>query len=96
LTLQIQEGVFQKGDNPTVDMAKWEKGTQVFEKDGRVYYLVIDKIEEPRFKTFEESRGQAISDYQTYLEQEWIKELKQKYPVTVNEEELKKLIREKN
>jgi len=54
---------------------------------------VISKIDEPRLKTFEEARGLAISDYQSYLESEWIKTLRAKYPVTVNEEEVKKIVK---
>jgi peptidyl-prolyl cis-trans isomerase SurA len=43
-------------------------------------------------KTLAEARGQATSDYQTYLEKEWIAQLRQQYPVKVNEAELNKLV----
>lgn len=36
-------------------------------------------------------RGLVISDYQNQLEQDWIEELKLKYPVTINEKTLKKV-----
>lgn len=39
------------------------------------------------------ARGQAISDYQTELENQWIEELKKKYPVTVSETVFKTLPR---
>lgn len=42
-------------------------------------------------KDFEESKGQVISDYQHELENEWIKSLKTKYTVKINDDELKKL-----
>lgn len=42
-------------------------------------------------KSFDEIRGQIISDYQQFLEAEWIKNLKTKYSVKVNSDELKKL-----
>jgi len=42
-------------------------------------------------KGFEEVKGQVIADYQQSLEDEWIKALKLKYTVKVNEDELKKL-----
>lgn len=44
-----------------------------------------------RNKSFEEVRGEVSGDYQFYLESEWIKTLRAKYSVKVNEEELKKL-----
>lgn len=40
---------------------------------------------------FDESKGQIITDYQQQLEKEWIKSLKSKYIVKINDEELKKL-----
>jgi peptidyl-prolyl cis-trans isomerase SurA len=36
-------------------------------------------------RTFEEARGLVINDYQNELENDWIAELKKKYPVIVNE-----------
>ena len=42
-------------------------------------------------KDFEESKGQVIADYQLQLENEWIKSLKLKYTVKINDDELKKL-----
>jgi hypothetical protein len=42
-------------------------------------------------KSFEEAQAQVIADYQQELENAWIKTLRAKYTVKVNEEELKKL-----
>jgi peptidyl-prolyl cis-trans isomerase SurA len=36
-------------------------------------------------RTFEEAKGLVINDYQGHLEEQWIAELKKKYPVKVNE-----------
>ena len=42
-------------------------------------------------KGFDEARGDVIADYQQYLEDEWIKLLRTKYSVKINDEELRKL-----
>lgn len=42
-------------------------------------------------KSFDEARGQVISDYQQELENEWIKILRSKYTVKINDEELRHL-----
>jgi len=34
-------------------------------------------------------RGQVVADYQQMLELEWVKSLRQRYPVQVNQEILK-------
>ena len=36
-------------------------------------------------------RGAVIADYQQRLEEKWLKSLKQKYQIKINESELKKL-----
>lgn len=42
-------------------------------------------------KGFDEVRGQVIADYQQSLENEWIKILRAKYTVKINDEELRHL-----
>jgi len=44
-------------------------------------------------KSFDEAKGYIIADYQDYLEQEWIADLKSRYQTTINEEVLAKLIK---
>jgi hypothetical protein len=39
-----------------------------------------------------EARGQLTSDYQTELETRWIAELKQSYPVQINNDVFKALL----
>jgi peptidyl-prolyl cis-trans isomerase SurA len=92
LNLELTEGTFQKGDNPYIDNIDWKPGTYTLNQDNRVIYIEVSKVEEPRPKTFEEARGQVISDYQSYLEKQWINELRQKYAVVINEKEVKKLM----
>ena len=46
----------------------------------------LPKFEYITPKTIDEAKGLITSDYQNYLEEEWIKELKAKYTVKVNEQ----------
>jgi len=93
LTLQESDGMYAKNENELINKCTWAVGNYTFVHNNRYYLVVIDRIDEPRNKTFEESRGLVISDYQGYLESQWIDELKKKYPVVVNEAELQKLIK---
>jgi peptidyl-prolyl cis-trans isomerase SurA len=52
----------------------------------------IREVLPPGPKELDEARGIATADYQTYLEQEWVKQLKGKYPVVINEEILQQLL----
>ncbi|HSY62703.1 MAG TPA: hypothetical protein VK796_12550, partial [Cytophaga sp.] len=92
LTLQESEGMYVKNENELINKCTWAVGNYTFVHNNRYYLVVIDRIDEPRNKTFEEARGLVISDYQGYLESQWIEELKKKYPVVVNEAELQKLV----
>ena len=53
---------------------------------------MVDAIEAPRQKTFDEARGAVISDYQNYLEKQWIDGMKVLHPVKIDETLVKKLI----
>lgn len=44
-------------------------------------------------KQLSEIRGDVIADYQQKLEDDWLKSLREKYPVKINENELKKLVK---
>ncbi len=93
LSLNVTEGLFQKEENKTIDQLKeWKQGNYTIESNGRINYIVVDAIEAPRMKTFEEARGAVISDYQNYLEKEWIDGMKAKNPVQIDEALVKKLI----
>lgn len=62
--------------------------------NGNFFLIVPDALfGDNTQKTFEEARGLVVSDYQAYLEEEWTKELSAKYPLKINEKELKKMVR---
>ena len=56
----------------------------VVESEDTKSFVILKKMRSPEPKQLNESRGQITSDYQNYLEKEWLKELKQKYPVEVD------------
>lgn len=93
LSLNVTEGLFQREENKTMDMIPdWKPGTYTLDFNGRKNYVVVEGIEAPRQKTFEEARGAVISDYQNYLENQWIDSMKAKTTISVDESLVKKLI----
>lgn len=88
----ITEGIFAEGENPYLDgINGWKEGTTNFNRLGKSVSVTITRIVAPRAKTFAEARGTVINEYQTMLEKQWLAQLRQKYPVKVNEDEIRKL-----
>lgn len=78
----VSKGRWEKGTNKYVDFLVWngEKPNDFVEN----LYYVHGSVKPSGTKTLEEARGLYISDYQTVLEKEWLKYLREKYKVTVN------------
>jgi peptidyl-prolyl cis-trans isomerase SurA len=65
----------------------------VNEADNTASFVKIIKVypaHQPR--TFEEARGLVINDYQNLLEENWIQQLKKKYPVKINQKVFQSLL----
>lgn len=91
LTLQVNEGFYEKDVSEWFGNVPWEKGLYRFAENGRYYLVMVDNIYAPGIKRLEEVRGRVISDYQQYLENRWLKELKKKYTVRINKRSVSKM-----
>ncbi len=56
-----------------------------------VIAYVLNVYSERSPRSYKDARGFVVNDYQNFLEDQWIAELKQKYPVKVNEAVMKSL-----
>jgi peptidyl-prolyl cis-trans isomerase SurA len=88
-SLNIREGTWAKGEDPVVDYHFWD-GTRPVEWVDRTGYL-HGKLNGPEPKELSEVRGYHIADYQQYLEEEWIRELRNRYKVKINKKLLETL-----
>jgi peptidyl-prolyl cis-trans isomerase SurA len=95
LRVDIRRDSLEQSSEEIWSAVPWKTGEYSAKVNGRYAFLKILDIFKPNNKNFEDIRGQVISDYQKYLEDEWIKELKKKYPIQLNKKELKKLGLEK-
>jgi peptidyl-prolyl cis-trans isomerase SurA len=91
-SFEIVGGPFLQDENDIIDAVKWKKGVSdiIQDNDSRIF-VWVRSILEPMPKTLDEARGQITADYQEYLDREWIKELRGKYSVKVNEEVLQNI-----
>ncbi len=85
--VEYKHDKFLKGDNKLIDQIKWQEGVSENLKDGNnLVIVIVNKKLVPEPKTLNEAKGIITADYQNYLEKEWLKSLRQKYPFTVNKE----------
>lgn len=91
--VKFQRGLWKQGQVPAVDKFGFKQKKATFTASEELpYVLCIGKVlKNP--EEWSDERGKVTTDYQDYLEAEWIKVLRQKYPVVVDQavfEELKK------
>lgn len=89
IRIRVEKGIFKKGDNALVDSLVFKKDTTVAKVKDYPYDAVYGKILKKGPETYQDVRGQVVSDYQEQLEKEWIAQLRRKYTFKVNEEVLK-------
>ena len=65
------------------------KEGDLFEINKEWFWIRLSQINENYL--LEDVKGKVISEYQDYLDKNWIEQLRLKYPVTINKKELKKV-----
>ncbi len=95
LSLQITTKKFLEGDNKYVDSVDWKIGISkdIVLENGSYVIVDINELIPSSVKTLDETRGKLISDYQSFLEAEWISYLKSKYSIEINFDILYSLIK---
>jgi peptidyl-prolyl cis-trans isomerase SurA len=94
LNIRIRTQNYEKG--------KAESEAMMFDKQpgfrseileyGRSYrILVLEENRPAGQKSFDDAKSECITQYQNYLEENWLKELESKYPVEIKEKVLAKL-----
>ena len=85
---------YQKGDNVNIDATEWTEGA-IAEFDSSVdnttQIIKIVEVRPSEPKTFKEAKGLVTSGYQNELEKQWLQQLRDKYPVQLNQKVLKKI-----
>lgn len=76
--------VYEKKENKIIDRISWSTGLHETESDGLFYLVEVKQLVPPGIRSFDEARAQVISDYQDYLEKSWVRQLREKYRVKIN------------
>jgi len=95
LNLEISTKYFSRGENEYIDNISWKKGiSKDIKKDDGGYVLVnVMDVLPAGDMSLNDVKGKVISDYQKYLDDQWISQLRNKYKFSVNKELLYSLIK---
>ena len=89
----FSQGKLEEGSSKLPEGFRFSLGvSEIFEEEENQYTLMrVDRIYPATRKELNEARGEVLNDYQNYLEQEWVKDLRDTYAVKVNKKNYKEL-----
>ena len=89
--VKVQHGLWEKGKNAAIDKFGFkDKKVEYTPNEAMPEVVCIGKVLKAP-EVWSDEKGKVTTDYQDYLEAEWIKQLRAKYPVVINEEVWKKI-----
>jgi peptidyl-prolyl cis-trans isomerase SurA len=93
--VSVISGKYEQGQYDAVDQTNWVAGTSALKMlpDSSYQFVRINKVIVPEPKSLKEAKGFIISDYQEFLEKNWMQELRAKYPIVIDNQVFKSLIK---
>lgn len=92
--LVITDGMWYVGDSNELDEIEWSQGTHFCIYNDLPSVVEIKRILEPVPLDFSKVEGEMATGYQEYLENQWIKQLKEKYTVKIDNLVLEEITKE--
>ena len=92
LTME-EEAWLEELDTDQTEVSEGYVAEKSDEKTGRTRFSKIRKIDRGAPLDFEEARGAIMSDYQKFLEKQWVNELRENYEIKVDENVLQAIVR---
>lgn len=84
--VKFSHGLWEQGQNAAVDKYgfKQKKAECAVDEEFPIVFCVGKVLRAP--EEYEDERGKVVTDYQDYLEREWVRSLREKYAVEVDQE----------
>ena len=87
-----KEGLFEEGSTLLPKNIHDKKGLTGITQEGDYYFISkVKDIIPAGQKSFQECEGKVINDYQQYLEENWVSDLKKEFTIKVNSEVFEKV-----
>jgi peptidyl-prolyl cis-trans isomerase SurA len=87
--VKVEKGLFVQGENKAVDDQIFKTKEKYVPAKDYPFFFVTGKLLKNKPEDYTDVRGLVTADYQEFLEREWIKALRAKYPVNVDQNVLK-------
>jgi peptidyl-prolyl cis-trans isomerase SurA len=95
VNIMASNGVYEEGNNNIPKGTKKDTGVSGITKNGEYYFVSkVNKVLPAGTKSLEDCKGKAINDYQQFLEENWVSNLKKEYTVKVNNDVFEKVKKE--
>ncbi|MDQ2718279.1 MAG: peptidylprolyl isomerase [Bacteroidota bacterium] len=96
--VHADSGRYELSQIPVIDKTNFTEGLItlpiVNKNDGTAAFTKIIKLYPGhQQRNFEEARGLVVNDYQNYLEEKWVEQLRKQYPIKVNEKVFQSLLK---
>ena len=87
VNVMIKQETYEEGSENFPKNIAFKTGISNVFKDQDFYFVnQVIKVIPARAKTLDEVRGKAINDYQQFLEDNWVNNLKKEFKVSINQE----------
>ncbi|WP_170837108.1 peptidylprolyl isomerase [Aquimarina amphilecti] len=94
MVLFTEEELTKNTDKLTDKFSGQKEQIVVVEEDDYITLIKVVEVLPSRIKTFEETKGKVINDFQEDLEKKWLSELRKKYSIELNKKTLKQIKKE--
>jgi peptidyl-prolyl cis-trans isomerase SurA len=92
INIMTKQETFEEGNEHFPKNVSLKTGVSEVYKDGDFYFAnKVVKVIPAGPKSMEETRGRVINDYQQYLEDNWVSELRKEFKITINQEVFQRL-----
>ncbi|MFC4817688.1 peptidylprolyl isomerase [Flavobacterium sp. GCM10023249] len=92
VNIMTKQETAEEGNEHFPKNVQFKTGVSDVYKDGDFYFVnKVVKVIPGGPKTLEETKGRVINDYQQFLEDNWVSELRKEFKITINQEVFQRL-----
>lgn len=92
INVMSSEAIYEQGSvSLPKDLPLIEGFSEIIKQGDYYYFAKVIKVIPPGNKSLDECKGKVINDYQQYLEQNWVSELKKEFTIDIHQDVFEKV-----